>query len=169
MGIRKEGTTASMNDFIDRTFGDLDAYYPGSKRKLKSKVKAATTHVQKHESWEDEFYEKTLPNGRQIKMYTLGSLAKALNRPTKTVRFWVENGQLPTSPYRLPSTTGKNGKEYAGRRLYSKAMVEATVRIFAEARLLESDRVDWAKHRGLVDKVAEAWDTIRAEEMQVNN
>jgi hypothetical protein len=81
----------------------------------------------------------------------------------------MEEGKLPTSPYRLPSKVGKNGKEYAGRRLYSKAMVDATVEIFAKAGLLEIDRVDWVLHRKLVDKIAEAWETIRAEEMQNTN
>jgi hypothetical protein len=102
-------------------------------------------------------------------MYTLGSLAKALGRPTKTVRYWVENGILPTSPYRLPSKQGANGAVYAGRRLYSKAMVEATVELFDKARLLGTVRIEWSLHRSLVDKIAEAWETIRAEEMQNND
>jgi hypothetical protein len=99
-------------------------------------------------------------------MYTLGSLAKALGRSTKTMRQWLDKGILPSSPYRLPSKQGANGKEYAGRRLYSKEMVEATVVIFANAGLMDTDRVDWSIHRNLVDKIAEAWETIRAKEMQ---
>ena len=152
------------SDFFDETFGDLETFYPGSKRKRRE----VPEHMPTHLSWEDDFFKKTLPNGRELQMYTLGSLAKALHRPTKTVRFWVEDGKLPTSPYRLPTKVGKNGKEYAGRRLYSKAMVEVTVEIFAKAGLLGMDRVDWTLHRKLVDKIAEAWETIRAEEMKNN-
>jgi len=152
-------------DFIDETFAGLDTYYPGSKRKRREVPEKAATIS----SWEDEYFKKTLPNGLELQMYTLGSLAKALDRPTKTVRFWVEDGKLPVSPYRMPSKVGKNGKEYAGRRLYSKAMVNATVEIFAKAGLLGLDRVDWVLHRKLVDKIAEAWETIRAEEMQTTN
>jgi hypothetical protein len=152
------------NDFFEETFADLEKFYPGSRRKRREVVEKAPTIS----SWEDEFFKKILPNGKEVQMYTLGSLAKALGRSTKTVRFWVEEGKLPTSPYRLPSKVGKNGKEYAGRRLYSKAMVDATVEIFSKAGLLGIDRVDWVLHRKLVDKIAEAWETIRAEEMQNN-
>lgn len=152
-----------MSDFIEETFAGLDAYYPGSKRKRRE----APAEVAKDSSWENDFFEKSLPNGRQIQMYTLGSLAKALGRPTKTVRYWVENGILPTSPYRLPSKES-NGKVYAGRRLYSKAMVEATVELFSTAGLLGTVRIEWSLHRSLVDKIAEAWENIRAEEMQIN-
>lgn len=153
-----------MTDFIEETFGGLDTYYPGSKRKRREPVVSAP----KETSWESDFFEKALPNGRQIQMYTLGSLAKALGRPTKTVRYWVENGILPTSPYRLPSKQGANGQVYAGRRLYSKAMVETTVELFAKAGLLGTVRIEWSLHRSLVDKIAEAWENIRAEEMQNN-
>jgi hypothetical protein len=153
-----------VTDFIEETFGGLDTYYPGSKRKRREPAVSAP----KETSWEADSFEKTLPNGRQIQMYTLGSLAKALGRPTKTVRYWVENGILPTSPYRLPSKQGANGQVYAGRRLYSKAMVEATVELFAKAGLLGTVRIEWSLHRSLVDKIAEAWENIRAEEMQNN-
>lgn len=154
-----------MSDFIEETFGGLDTFYPGSKRKRREPEVSAS----KDTSWEDDAFEKVLPNGKKIQMYTLGSLAKALGRPTKTVRYWVENSILPTSPYRLPSKPGANGKVYAGRRLYSKAMVEATVGLFIKAGLLGIDRIEWSSHRGLVDKIAEAWENIRAEEMQNNN
>jgi hypothetical protein len=153
-----------VSDFFEETFAELEKFYPGSKRKRRD----APPEVQKDVSWESDGFEKVLPNGRQIQMYTLGSLAKALGRPTKTVRYWVENGILPTSPYRLPSKQGANGKVYAGRRLYSKAMVEATVDLFDKARLLGTVRIEWSLHRSLVDKIAEAWETIRAEEMQNN-
>jgi hypothetical protein len=153
-----------MNDVIEETFGGLDTFYPGSKRKRRE----AEVSAPKDTSWEADAFEKVLPNGKKIQMYTLGSLAKALGRPTKTVRYWVENSVLPTSPYRLPSKQGSNGKVYAGRRLYSKAMVEVTVDLFTRAGLLGIDRIEWASHRSLVDKIAEAWETIRAEEMQNN-
>ena len=151
-------------DFFDETFADLDAFYPNSKRKRRE----APAPVEKLTSWEDDYFDKTLPNGNVVQMYTIGSLAKAINRPTKTVRFWIEQGHLPTSPYRLPDKVGKNGKVYAGRRLYSKAMVEAVVEAFISAGLFNTNRVEWSLHRSLVDKIAEAWDTIRTQELQIN-
>lgn len=154
------------DDFFNETFANLDAYYPGSKRKRKEPV---APKEKLDATWEDTYSLKNLPNGVTLQMYTLGTLAKAINRSTKTLRFWMDNNQFPTSPYRLPSKIGSNGKEYAGRRLYSKAMVEATIEIFAKAGLLEVDRIDWSTHRNLSDKIAEAWETIRAQEMQTTN
>ena len=73
------------------------------------------------------------------------------------------------SPYRLPSTFGKNGQEYVGRRLYSKAMIDVTVELFQKAGLFEENPIDWSNHRSLSDKIAEAWETIRAEENKTIN
>jgi hypothetical protein len=150
----------SENNFIDDMFSELDVYYPGSKRKRKEPVEKPILDTH----WENDYTEKTLPNGSMVKMYLIGSLAKALSRPTKTIRWWTERGTLPMSPYRLPSTLGKDGQEYVGRRLYSKAMIDSTVELFQKAGLYEENPIDWSLHRNLSDKIAEAWETIRAEE-----
>ena len=154
------------DDFIDKTFAGLDDFYPGSKRKRREPAPAKVVH---EVDWESNYFEKYLPNGEKVQMYTLGSVALAINRSVKTLRAWMDHGKFPTSPYRLPSKTGKNGEEYAGRRLYTKPMVEAVVEIFAKAGLLENDRVDWVVHRNLGDKIAEAWETIRANEINTTN
>ena len=154
----------SDKDFIDDMFGELEVYYPGSKRKRREPVEKPVVD----NTWEKDFFLKTLPNGRELKVYTLGSLAKALNRTIPTLRQWMDRGKLPQSPYRLPSKLDKNGKVSEGRRLYSKAMVEITVELFTKAGLLDSDRIDWNTHRNLTDKIAEAWETIRAEETKSN-
>ena len=156
-----------MSDFFDETFKGLDEFYPGSKRKRREppapKEKVAT-------DWEQDYFTKYLPNGEAVQMYTLGSLAKALNRSAKTLRAWMDWGYLPQSPYRLPTKIGKNGKEYAGRRLYSKRMVEAAVNLFESAGLMNVDRIEWLTlHRDLSDKITEAWDKIRAEETENTN
>jgi len=72
----------SNKDFIDDMFGELDVYYPGSKRKRKEPVEKPVLDT----SWEKDSFEKTLPNGRQLEFYTIGSLAKALNRTIPTLR-----------------------------------------------------------------------------------
>ena len=154
------------DDFIDRTFADLDEFYPGSKRKRRDAAPAKSPVIS---DWESNYFEKYLPNGEKVQMYTLGSLALAINRSVKTLRAWMDQGKFPTSPYRLPSKIGKNGEEYAGRRLYTKPMVEAVIEIFAKAGLLENDRVDWTIHRNLGDKIAEAWESIRANEINTTN
>ena len=156
-----------MPDFFDETFAGLEEFYPGSKRKRREPPKPKEKVVT---DWEQDYFVKYLPNGQAVHMYTLGSLAKALNRPVKTLRAWMDWGYLPQSPYRLPNKVGKNGKEYAGRRLYSKNMVQATVDLFESAGLMEVDRIEWLSlHRDLSDKITEAWEKIRAEETENNN
>jgi hypothetical protein len=155
-----------LSDFFDQTFADLGDYYPGSRRKRREPPKVKEVIPQ---SWEEDGVLKRLPNGNEVDMYLIGSLAKALNRPIKTIRSWMERGHLPTSPYRMPATIGKNGKEYAGRRLYSKRMVETAIDLFESAGLMSVDRVDWTVHRNLSDKITEAWDKIRAEETTTTN
>jgi hypothetical protein len=147
-------------DFIDDMFGELDVYYPGSKRKRLQPVEKPALDT----DWQKDSYKKTLPNGREIEVYTLGSLAKALNRTIPTLRQWMQRGKLPQAPYRLPAKADKNGKVFEGRRLYSKEMVEVTVNLFLKAGLLDTDRIDWNIHRNLTSRIAEAWETIRAEE-----
>jgi hypothetical protein len=149
------------NDFIEETFSELDAFYPGSKRKRRKPVPEKP--VVEVVPWEDEYFEKFI-NGQKVKLYTLGSLAKAINRSPKTLRKWMEQGKFPQSPYRMPDTVGKNGKTYVGRRLYSKAMVDAVVKIFASAGLLHADRVELSTHRNLADKITEVWNEIRTTE-----
>lgn len=147
-------------DFIDDMFGELEEFYPGSKRKRKEPVPMPEVDT----SWEADATIKVLPNGRQIETYTLVSLARALNRPVPTLRQWMDRGKLPSSPYRLPSNVTKDGKEILGSRIYSKAMIKIAVELFAKSGILDSERVNWNTHRTLSDKIAEAWETIRAEE-----
>ncbi|CAB4129597.1 hypothetical protein UFOVP115_57 [uncultured Caudovirales phage] len=155
----------SAEDFIEDMFGELEAFYPGSKRKRREPA----PKVELDTSWEKDFYKKTLPNGRQLEVYTLGSLAQALNRPIATLRQWMDRKKFPDSPYRLPSKPDKNGKIVEGRRLYSRAMVDVTIELFAKAGLLGTDRIDWTLHQRLTSKIAEAWETIRAEENKTTN
>jgi hypothetical protein len=49
-------------------------------------------------------------------------------------------------------------------------MIDVTVELFKKAGLFEENPIDWSNHRNLSDKIAEAWETIRAEEnKQINN
>lgn len=156
-------------DFIEETFSSLNDFYPGSKRKKQSVVKARIKKEQSL-SWDAKPYIKTLPTGKQVEMFTIGALSKALGRPIVTLYQWMDAGYLPTSPYRLPNTTGKNGTTIAGRRLYTRKMIEVTVDLFSRFGLLEKSRINWAVNRKLPQELSEAWDKIRAdEEMNKNN
>jgi hypothetical protein len=153
-----------MSDYIDATFAELDEYYPGSKRKRKSVEKPAPV-VKEVKSWDSKPYIKTMPNGTDMEMYTIGALADALGRPLITVRDWVNKGYLPQAPYRLPSHPNKNGDTHQGRRLYSRSMIESAVEVFSESGLLDVVRIDWKKNKNVTFRIAETWNTIRNTEL----
>ena len=151
-----------MNDYIEDMLSELDEYYPNSKRKRRPVV--AVSKKDEPLSWDAKPTEKTLPNGVKLELYTINALATALNRPLPTLRLWMQEGNLPASPYRLPTKLDKNGKEKPGRRLYSRQMIEAAVDIFDRAGLLHTDRVHWSDNRQVTLDISEAWAKIRAEE-----
>ena len=144
-------------------FSDVDQYYPGSKRKRKP-IEAKKPEVELDLNWDAKPIKKTLPNGRDLEMFTIGALAAALGRPVITLRAWIKEGYLPASPYRLPSTKDVNGKDHQGRRLYSRSMVEKVVEILRTVGLLEVKRIEWSLHRQVSIDIAEAWTQIRADE-----
>ena len=150
-------------DFIESMFKDVDDYYPGSKRKRKVKVEPKR-EVEPDVSWDSRPRITTLPSGKDIELFTIGALAAALGRPVVTIRAWLKEGYLPVAPYRLPAKKNVNGDDHQGRRLYSRAMVEKVVELFAKAGLLYVKRIDWSLHRQLSNEIAEAWSTLRVEE-----
>ena len=150
-----------MTDFIDQVFAQLDEYYPNSKRKRREVEVPAVVSAK---AWDYRPTIKTLPNGKDIEMFTVNALAIALNRPVATLRLWMQEGHLPAAPYRLPVKLDKNGKERPGRRLYSKQMIEAAVEIFQRAGFLHTSRVEWALNQQITADLAEAWSQIRADE-----
>lgn len=151
------------DDFIENSFADLDAYYPGSKRKRKAPVQKEP-EVQIDKNWDAKPYSKTLPNGTDIDMFTIGALAAAVGRPVITIRTWIKEGYLPASPYRLPDTVDKYGKTNFGRRMWSRAMIESLIEKLDRAGLLYVKRIEWPDHRNLSKEIAEAWTQIRANE-----
>ena len=151
------------DDFIDQSFSDL--YYPGSKRKRRENV---VKEVLKETSWDSHPRPTVMPNGNTLDLFTIGALSLALGRPVITLKLWMKEGHLPTSPYRLPTKVDKTGKERAGRRLYSRSMIESAVSIFTKFGVLHVKRIDWDKYRKVTEEIAEAWEKLSAEETANN-
>ena len=151
-------------DIIDSVIADLDNFYPGSKRKRRV---TEEPKVKEEVSWDANPQIKPLPDGRDIELFTVGALAQALNRPFITIRTWNQKGYLPTPPYRLPTKKNKNGVEHKGRRLYSRAMIEAAIALFAQFEVLHLPRIDWSTHRQLTVEIADAWTKIQEKETKI--
>jgi len=149
-----------MNDEVDKLFESLDDYYPGSKRKRRAPdPKAKPRKVSTPEAWDSEPQVKTLPNGKVLELFSAGSLGLALNRPLVTLRLWERKGYIPRAPYRLKSMI-VNGVKKPGWRMYSRAIVEATIESFQSRGLLEAPRVDWNRHHDLSIELMEKWTKI---------
>lgn len=69
--------------------------------------------------------------GREVEFFTIGQVSQVLNRQPVTLRKWEREGIIPKATFSKPS------KDPRGRRrLYSRAQVEALVRIAAEEGVL---------------------------------
>ena len=151
-------------DLIDDIFSSLDEHYPGSKRKRKPAPEPKTKPVF---SWDEKPYVKTLPNGTDMEFFTIGAIAKALDRPIITIRTWIKLGYLPQSPYRLPPKPDKNGNERLGRRLYSRGMIQVVIEVFQKNGIFQEERIEWLeKHKQVSLDIASEWDKLRLQEMQ---
>jgi len=153
-----------MNDEVDKLFKSLDDYYPGSKRKRrKPDPNVKPRKVSTPNAWNVDPQVKALPNGKVIELFSAGAMAIALGRPLVTLRLWERKGYIPRAPYRLKSMIVKGVKK-PGWRVYSKAIVEATIESFQSRGLLEAPRVDWNRHHDLSIELMEKWTKIHTQE-----
>jgi hypothetical protein len=153
-----------MEDQVDKYFSSLDDFYPGSKKKRRPVDPNAKPKKTKEEgSWDANPQVKKLPNGNVVELYSAGSLCQALGRPIVTLRLWERKGYIPRAPYRLKSII-VDGVKKPGWRMYSKAMIEETVRIFNSRGLLESPRIDWNRYPDMSIELAESWKVIHDQE-----
>ena len=157
-----------MTDYLDNILSDIDQYYPGSKRKVVKREPAAPA-PKAEVNWDSRPYTKVMPGGVEVDFYTIGALADALGRPIITIRHWMKEGHLPQSPYRLPAKVDKHGELRQGRRLYTREMIEAAIKVFASAGLLEKSRVDWSVHQQVTIDIAEAWRQLLAKSNDTTN
>jgi hypothetical protein len=153
-----------MNDEFDKLFKDLDDYYPGSKRKRrKPDPNVKPRKVSTPNAWNVDPQVKALPNGKVIELFSAGAMAIALGRPLVTLRLWERKGYIPRAPYRLKSMI-VNGVKKPGWRMYSRAIVEETIKCFQSRGLLEVPRIDWNKYPDLSIELMETWKRIHDQE-----
>lgn len=152
-------------DPLDRIFAELDEFYPGSKKKRRPlNPEAKKPRVKKEEgSWDSESQVKKLPNGSVVELFSAGAFALALGRPLVTIRLWERKGYIPRAPYRLKSIV-VDGVKKPGWRMYSRDIVEATIKAFEARGLMEAPRIDWNRHTDLSIELMETWRKIHSQE-----
>jgi len=155
-------------DKIDKIFGSLDDFYPGSKKKrrpVSSEVERKKQEKQERAEWALNPQVKTLPNGNVVELYSAGTLALALGRPLVTVRLWERKGYIPKAPYRLRSMI-VNGEKKPGWRMYSRDMIESILTSFQSRGLEEAPRIDWNRFPDLSLEIYDNWKQIHSQETE---
>jgi hypothetical protein len=111
--------------------------YPGSKKPVKTFTKSALSGAGVLEApvqWELGEGKKMQANGKEYEFFTIGDLARLLNRKPVTIRKWEAEGVIPKAVYIMPSKI----KDTRGiRRLYSRQQIEGLVVIAREEGVLE--------------------------------
>jgi len=152
-------------DPVDRLLAELDDYYPGSKKKRRPlNPEAKKPKVKEEGAWDSKPQVKTLPNGNVVQLFSAGDFSLALGRPLVTIRLWERKGYIPRAPYRLKSPV-VDGVKKPGWRMYSKAIVEATVAAFEARGLLDAPRIDWNRYPDLSIELMETWKKIHDQEV----
>jgi hypothetical protein len=159
---------SNVDRMLKETFGALrdfdgvrDEYYPGSKRRRReslpmrrSRLRAERAEARADESWDARPWVKHLPDGREVEMFPIGSLAKALHRNSVTIRRWIRLGLLPRATYQTPPLAGTRGD--AGRRLWTRRQIEGIAKIAKEEGLL-SDNPPRMQNTRFTQKVVASW------------
>lgn len=96
-------------------------------------------------------YDRGIPGDPEMELYTIGTLALALNRDSRTIRTWERLGRIPLAQYNnFVHDAGCPGDDCtcppmdirAHRRLYTRAQIEGMVAIAEEEGILSNT----AKH-----------------------
>lgn len=87
--------------------------------------------------------------GQDRMFFTIGELAKALQRQAVTVRMWESRGWIPKANYRTPAPQGQQlpGKTAKGRRLYSLEQVEFLMDALERFHLNDPNQANWVAFR----------------------
>lgn len=151
-----------METTAEEFFAGLDERYPGSKQKRREPDASPKRATRPDPSgWDAVSYTKKV-NGKAVEFFTIGALAKALGKSEGSIRLWQSKGYLPNTPYRLPAKE-VNGRTIAGRRLFTRSMIESAITSFAKRDLIDTRRVEWKNYKDLPIEVLEAWAQIQAE------
>ena len=111
--------------------------YPGSKRKVRDYSTAEDAAAVVPDPGVDLGPEVRDSRGRAVTVggqstWLTGTLARMLNRQTKTLYDWLRKGIVKDTPYRMPGRSDPRGQ----RRLYTRAQITGLATIAYEEGVL---------------------------------
>lgn len=151
VGMRSEADILKAFEGLDKA--------PGSKQLRRQPTDKAQKRRAKilgeSNGWDSDPIIKTL-RGVETEVFTISSLAQALEKQLVTIRYWEKKGFIPAAPYRLRSKT-LNGKKVNGNRVYTRAMIEIAIEEFTKRGLLGTARLEWGRHEDLSEALHKRW------------
>ena len=117
--------------------GRLAGTYPGSKRRVRDYSTAEDAAAVVPDPGVDLGPEVRDSRGRAVTVggqstWLTGTLARMLNRQTKTLYDWLRKGIVKDTPYRMPGRSDPRGQ----RRLYTRAQITGLATIAYEEGVL---------------------------------
>ena len=106
-------------------------FFPGSKQRIPTPDIKINKPKPENDAWDAKprvFNVRGVPT----EFFGIGSLAKALNRESVTIRLWERQGIIPKAQFKTKDPNG-----LGGRRLYTREQIEGMVKIAGEEGILE--------------------------------
>lgn len=125
-------------------FNDLPDY-PGRRRPKNRPADGTIKSVSVHDPFEGVPYKTLVIKGQERQFYTVGSVARILDRTAQTIRKWERKGWIPAPTYRTLKASGSESVNVAskGYRLYSREQVETLWDILHQLDLLGQRSKTW--------------------------
>jgi hypothetical protein len=146
-----------MSTSFDADFEKIAAgFYPGTNKPIGTfradpgRVKSRAT-----EGLKPRIYNV---GGKDVEFFTVGELAKALNREPGTIRKWENTGIIPKTFYSSPSEDPR-GK----RRLYTRLMIEGIVKIAIEEKVFYPEETRNIKGTDFTSKIVSLFNSLAKE------
>lgn len=121
-----------MSDDIEGLFEDLRDY-PGKKKPVLRDQPKPVSKAQ--EAW-DAHPRHYFVNGVKQEFFTVGQVALALRRTSRTIRWWEGKEVIPPATFRAAAPKRSKVKE-VGDRLWTRAQVEVMIRVAQEEGVLD--------------------------------
>lgn len=135
----------------------LDSFFGAGRKKTWEPPTAPPVHRTTVDSLDNEWLA-SLPSHEYMvggvvkRFYTIGILARVLQRTPVTIRSWERKGWLPKATFRTPAPAGEQipGKAVKGRRLYSEAQLQCLYEAHQRFSLDDPYQADWKGFRNYI-------------------
>lgn len=151
VGMRSEAEILKAFEGLDTRPGSRHARTAPSSLSEKKRAKV----LGESNGW-DENPLVRIVRGVETELFTINSMAMALEKEVVTIRYWEKKGYIPGAPFRLRSKI-INGKKVNGNRVYTRELIEIVIEEFSRRGLLGTVRVDWKRNGDLTEAITRRW------------